>query len=266
MSRHRLVFVAFAVLLLHVSGNSLLAGAPAAGGAPVAAKEVGKTGEAAYVVLGSLVATTVRIMAPADGVVVEVCAKEGDEVKAGDVLVRLDDHREMAALQVAEIEAQSARKDLARLEMMQKAKTISDTEVEHAETAQVAAQTKLLLMREDVANMRIVAPFAGIMAGCEARPRQVVSRGAQLGRLVAAEALKVECVIPESLIPRVRKGQKATVAVSAYPDEAFEGEICFIAPEVDRATATLVVKVQLSKADRRLMPGMTARVAMEFGR
>ena len=255
--------MALMVLLLQVEVFG--AGAAAAGGSQFP-KAVGKEGEGTQTVLGSLVANTIRIMAPAEGVVAEVHAREGDEVKAGDLLVRMDDRRAQAALQVAEVEVKSAASELRRLETMREAKTVAEAEFERAQAVLAVAQAKLVLMRQDLADTRIVAPVSGNLAACDARPGEVVGRGALLGRLVTAEALKVWCRIPESLVARVRKGQKAVVKVAAYPEEVFEGEICFIAPEVDIETATIVVKVQLFKVDRRLLPGMTARVTVEMGR
>ena len=82
----------------------------------------------------------------------------------------------------------------------------------------------------------------------------------------ATGSRKVECRGPETLHPRLRKGQKAAIKSTAYPDEMFDGEICFFAPEVDRDVTSVLAKIQLSKADPRLLPGMFARVTTDLGR
>lgn len=125
----------------------------------------------------------------------------------------------------------------------------------------------------DLQRTRIVAPFAGQVAGIEASQGpnskswpvvgQEVNAGSELMMLVDPDPIRVRVEVIESEISLVRAGRRAAVTFHAYPGETFNGTIEAIDPVVDATRKTLSVTVRLPNSDRRLKPGMFAQVSLD---
>ena len=214
--------------------------------------------------VGNIATTTAEIRAPGDGLVQDVGFKEGDHVKKGDLLFRLDARKAEAALKEAEAQFKAAQADLERSQGLLKSRTISEEEHRHAVAAVEVARALLVVRKRDLEDTRIVAPFSGVMGECDIRAGLFVTKGHVLSTLVEVDELKAEFRAPESLLPRLRAGQKVELTVPAYPERRFTGTVSFIAPQVDPATATILVKARVANVENRLRPGMHASIKLEL--
>lgn len=144
----------------------------------------------------------------------------------------------------------------------------------YAALAELTAQRVALETAElNVARTRVVAPFAGQVAGIDATSgpnsktwpvvSQRVNAGNELMILVDPTPLRVRVEVIESEISYVRAGRRAEVAFPAYPGEIFNATIESIAPIVDATRKTLSVTVRLPNTDRRLKPGLFADVILD---
>ena len=125
----------------------------------------------------------------------------------------------------------------------------------------------------DLARTRIVAPFAGQVAGLEATSGpnskswpvvgQRINAGTNLMMLVDPIPIRVRVEVIESEISYVRNGRRAEVSFQAFPGEVFYGNVEAIDAVVDAARKTLSVTVRLANSDRRLKPGMFAQVSLD---
>jgi membrane fusion protein (multidrug efflux system) len=79
------------------------------------------------------------------------------------------------------------------------------------------------------------------------------------------DPIYVDFPVPEQEAARVRVGQKIEARVDAYPDQPFAGTIRSIEPRVSAETRSLPIRAEIANADRRLLPGMFANVAVEVG-
>ena len=214
--------------------------------------------------VGNIATTTAEIRAPGDGLIQDVGFKEGDHVKKGDLLFRLDARKAEAALLEAEAQFKAAQADLERSQGLLKSRTVSEDEYRHATAAAEVAQAHLIARKRDLEDTRIVAPFSGVMGECDIRAGLFVTRGHILSTLVEVDELKAEFRAPESLLPRLKAGQKVELTVPAYPERRFTGTVSFIAPQVDPATATILVKARVANVENRLRPGMHASIKLEL--
>jgi membrane fusion protein (multidrug efflux system) len=93
-----------------------------------------------------------------------------------------------------------------------------------------AAGAALDLARIDLANTRIVAPFAGIIGNRSVQVGQLVKPGSVLAYLIPVDGLFVEANFKETQIERMRPGQPVDIRVDAYPHSRFEGRVDSFAP------------------------------------
>ena len=237
------------------------------------------------------------VSAQITGTVSEVLIEEGDRVKAGQVLGRLDDTAQRAALAQAQAqwhstqallvqyEAQLAqsRRDVQRDEDLVKRNLVSEQAVEQARTqvdtqaAQVQAQHKQIDVA--AANVRaaqvqldyctVRAPFDGVVIAKAAQVGEIISplsagggfTRTGIGTLVDMDSLEIEVDVNEAYINRVEPGQPVESVLNAYPDWRIPSHVIAIIPTADRSKATVKVRISLDVKDPRIVPDMGARVS-----
>lgn len=205
------------------------------------------------------------------GLVKDVFVKEGDPVKAGDVLVVLDTPDLQFAVTAAEAALRSAQAN-AELQSYGRVKErrngkifwtqlpkefieIADIQVRQAQAAFEFAQSNL-------AQMTLVAPFDGAIASLDVVPGEAVQPGQVVVTLATLDQLQLETTdLSERDITKVSIGDAANVFVEAL-NKSFEGEVMNIAPKADLVGGDVVFKVTIRLAEQpdALRWGMTAEV------
>jgi RND family efflux transporter MFP subunit len=205
-----------------------------------------------------LVAQTVRLQAPADGVVQRILVHSGDRVKKADVLIELDPRRARAALAQAEAKLQMAKAQWQRVVASRgdQNPTVTAGRDEMAAQMQIA-EAEIQLRQQDVEETRILAPFDGAVR-VTAEPGQRVSRAESLGQLTATGDLRIGFNVSERDVSGINVGQPASVQLTAFPDKTFKAKIIVIAPVVDATSGTVEVFARITDPTEGLLPGMNA--------
>ena len=215
------------------------------------------------------------------GTLVYLGVEEGDRVKRGQVIARLEDADVSAALQraggnlrVAEADLKDAKQSLERQRTLLKEGFVAQAEYDAAEARYqrvVAAidAAKFAVKEAEVAvgNTRIVAPFDGTVLKKNADVGEIVAplAGAASSRAAVVtiadmSSLEVEADVSEANITRVSPGQGCEIRLDAYPEQSYRGTVSRIVPTADRAKATVLVKVRFKSYDRRVLPEMGAKI------
>jgi RND family efflux transporter MFP subunit len=237
------------------------------------------------------------VSAQITGTVAAVLIEEGDHVKEGQVIGRLEDTAQRAALAQAQAQLHSTQallqqaqamlaqnqRDVKRDEDLVKRKLVSEQAVEQARTqvetqsAQVESQRKQIDLAE--ANVRaaqvqldyctVRAPFTGVVIAKAAQVGEIVSplsagggfTRTGIGTLVDMDSLEVEVDVNEAYINRVQPGQRVESVLNAYPDWRIPSHVIAIIPTADRSKATVKVRIGLDVKDSRIVPDMGVRVS-----
>jgi RND family efflux transporter MFP subunit len=227
---------------------------------------------------------------------ISLSAEEGNRVKAGQVIARLEGEDTQAAREQAEANLDVARYnlDLTKAELkdatisLQRSKElvakgfVSQSDYDSAEarskkaTAAVEAGEagvkagKAALKSTDVAleYTLIRAPFDAVVLTKNADVGDIVT---PLGAAANAKAsvftiadmgsLQVETDVSESNLQQVRIGQPCEIQLDSLPDMRFRGIVHMIVPTADRSKATVMVKIRFVDKDERILPEMSAKVA-----
>ena len=231
-----------------------------------------------------------KVSSPLVGRVVEVRAKLGDKVAAGQVLLSLESADLGAAYSdfvKAESDFQLSKRNYELAKDLYETKAMSKKDLVQAENDFLKAQAEFRRTRERLLALRVPAeeldkprterlitsrfdlksPLAGT----------VVERNVTVGQMVGADPtqvlytiadlneLQVVAEVYERDLSRVSKGAAVTVTVEAYPDETFSGTIVYVGDVVDPTTRTIKVRCNVTNRDLKLKPEMFAQVRLKVG-
>jgi RND family efflux transporter MFP subunit len=221
--------------------------------------------------------------------------QEGQMVKEGDVIARLENRDVAAQREQAQAQVQAARANLAqgqaelddaqaalkRAQDLARQNFISGSALDTAEARHNKARAAIESLKAQIAvaeaNARVAgvaydqtlirAPFTGIVLTKSANVGDIVtpfsSASGTTGAVVTMadmETLEVEADVSESSIAKISVGQPAEIQLDAYPELRLLGEVSRIVPTVDRSKATLLVKVTFVERDARVLPDMSAKI------
>jgi len=220
---------------------------------------------------------------------------EGSRVKQGEVIARLESRdvaaqRDQAAAGVkvaaanveqARAELRDAEQSLARSQELATKSFISASALDQAvaradksraalksaEASLTVAQANLKVAEVAVDQTLIRAPFDGVVLTKSANVGDNITpfsnaldtKGAVV-TMADMETLEVEADVSESQLARIRVEQSAEIQLDALPGERFAGVVSRMVPTVDRAKATVLVKIRFLRRDPRILPDMSAKV------
>lgn len=202
----------------------------------------------------------VEIKSETEGTVEKVSFVEGQPVKAGDLLLQLDETKFAATANEAEANFKLSQANHERSKQLFHDKLISQQEFDQIAAQFQANQADLDLKRRQLKDARIRAPFEGIISSRSVSPGQVIGKNTTLTWVVDLDPVKVEFTVPERYVGQVRVGQKIEVTVAAYPGRRYVGEVFFVAPFIEPATRTALVKAKIPNEKHELKPGMFANL------
>jgi RND family efflux transporter MFP subunit len=216
------------------------------------------------------------VAAQVPGAVVELNAKVGDRVKAGQVLLRIDaraaDQNAAASdahVLAARASLEVATKDFERQKQLFQKNYISQAALERAESefkstrAQASAQLAQAGAARTQSGFHVVrAPFAGVVAEVPVSLGDMAMPGRPLVTLYDPAALRVTAAVPQSIASQMAAGQLPKVELSGLPDAAswVTPSRVQLLPTVDAATHTVQLRADLPADVVGLAPGMFARL------
>lgn len=216
--------------------------------------------------VGSLRADeSVMIRPEIAGRVARIAFAEGQRVSRGELLVALDDAEYRALVASSASQAKLDAQRLARAEDLYKKKFISSQALDEQRSNTARSLAK---QREDEAKLAktvVYAPFPGVVGLRQVSEGAYVAAGTDIARLDKIDVIKLDFRVPEIYLARLGAGQPLRVAVDAYPDAQFSGQIYAIEPAVDEQTRTVLVRARVGNPDLQLRPGMFARVTLQLG-
>ncbi len=222
--------------------------------------------------------------------------QEGQRVTEGDIIARLENRDVAAEREQAAAQVQVARANLAqgqaeledaaaaykRAQDLAQQKFIAGSALDTAEARYNKSRAAIDTLKAQItvaqANHRaaevafdqtlIRAPFTGMVLTKSANVGDIVTpfsaASGTTGAVVTMadmETLEVEADVSEASIAKITIGQPAEIQLDAFPDLRLLGEVSRIVPTVDRAKATLLVKVKFVERDPRVLPDMSAKIA-----
>jgi HlyD family secretion protein len=239
------------------------------------------------------------VSAKVTGKISEVLVEEGMKVTAGQVLARLDMANVEASSRLAEAQLDAAKSALAetkvlseraerdwkRMSHLAETDVASESELDRAQAEFnslrarlekqqsdiIVAEREIAVLRQQLEDMIIRAPFSGVITTKDAQPGEMVSpisAGGGFTRtgictIVDMQSLEIEVDVNESFINRVKPDQPVEAVLDSYPNWKIPSKVIAIVPTADRQKATVKVRVGFEKLDQRILPQMGVKVAFQ---
>ncbi len=203
----------------------------------------------------------VRVLAEAQRRVVELKVEEGDAVRAGSLLIRLQDDAQRSALNKAEIELRQATREFDRQKSLFEQNLVSEQTYNDAALVFDQAGIAVDDARRNLAYTEVRAPFSGIVTERMVNVGDHVTLNQPLFRIVDFDSIVARIYVPEKELPALATGLETRLTAEAIGGVSFFGSVDRISPVVDPGTGTVKVTVATPRQEG-LRPGMYVEVEL----
>jgi RND family efflux transporter MFP subunit len=220
--------------------------------------------ESSLLLVGNIDASAdVNVVSETQGTVTAVHARVGTKVKAGEVLVEVDDEIPRSNKATAEINFQKAGRDYERAEELYTQNSISAAQLDASRLAMKAAENQLDIARRQLENTRVKSPIAGTVNARFVEVGTMVQPGKAVANIVDIGTLKVRVNVAEREAFQLHPGDKVEITTDVYPGVTFDGIIDNIAAKADEAHTYPVEIIVDNSAQHPLKAGLFARIAFK---
>lgn len=211
--------------------------------------------------VGSLVATNgINLTTEVNGIISKILFQSGQLVEQGQIMIRLDDSVDVAALEALRAERTLAEVQFKRMSELLKKRITSKSEYDEAQARYDAASARVKQQEAIIRRKVIRAPFAGLAGIRRVDLGQFIEAGEAIVSLQALDSIYADYTLPERYLSRLKPGQLVNVKLDAIPDRVFSGEVSAVDSGIDTGTRTLKVRASLANPEGVMRPGMFAQV------
>jgi membrane fusion protein (multidrug efflux system) len=208
---------------------------------------------------------SVTLTASVTAHVAEIAFQDGDQVEAGQVLVRLASAEEFAEQREAQVTLTEQRRELNRIRGLAADGIVPQQQVDQQRSRVEEAEARLAGVEARISDRVIQAPFTGVLGLRRVSTASLVSPGTPVAELDDISVIKVDFTVSERFLGAIRPGMPIEARGVAFADRVYAGRVSAVATRLDVATRTITVRAEIDNADRELRPGMllTTRIALD---
>lgn len=203
---------------------------------------------------------SIVVTAQVQDIVTAVHFNDGDVVEAGQLLVEMEAREQTARVQELKFRLAEANRQYQRLLDLNRQNVASQQQLESQEVVVKEITAALEVAESQLAQKRVVAPFAGRLGVRQVSQGSLLSPGAEITTLDDIATIKLDFNVPEIFFASLQIGQQVSARSDAYPGEEFIGVIRTIDSRVDPMTRAILVRAELPNELLKLRPGMLLRV------
>ncbi len=204
------------------------------------------------------------VIAKVGGEIRQLLVEEGDEVRKGQVLARLDGERLTLELNESEAKLRKLQRDYERNVDLQAKGLISDGDFEKIKFEMEALEAAFNLASLELDYTQIRAPIDGVIAERFVKIGNTISEGEALFRVTSLDPLVAYLHVPEREYRNIAAGQPVGIEIDALRGETIIAAVSRVSPIVDPQTGTFKITVEISDEKRRMKPGMFGRVSVIY--
>ena len=212
------------------------------------------------------------VRAEVGGSVLTVTAEQGQAVRKGQVLARIEAHAASEAVTSAESAVRSqeqalelARRERDRAEKLVSAGAVAERAVEAArnevvrlESEMAGARSRLTTARKTLGDATVAAPISGVVAERPVNAGDVVAPGTALFTIVVPSSIQLEASVPSEALAAIKVGAPVSFEVRGYPGQTFTGRIERVSPTADPTTRQVPIWVTVDNRSGLLVAGLFA--------
>jgi len=202
------------------------------------------------------------VRAEVSGQVVQVLAKEGQMIKKGQVLVKLDDRDYRSRLARIEANYQLARLDYDRYATLAKQRITAASKLDETEARLKDLKAQLNEAKLALGRTRITSPITGRLNELKAELGDLLKKNDIVAQILQFEMVKVVVGVPESDVATVFDLEEADVIIEALGNRKVKGRKTFLSRQPGTLARLYDLELLVDNPDGRILPGMFARVEL----
>ncbi len=212
--------------------------------------------------LGTLTAReSITLTASVAETIAKLHFEDGQRVKAGDLLVTLQQDEEQAALQEQMEFLDEQKREVARLENLARQNQVAQTELDQRRTQAAIARSRIAREKAQIDDRTIRAPFDGVLGLRTVSPGALVEPGQTITTLDDISRMRMDFTVPGRFLRFLKVGQEIEATTAAYID-AFSGKVVAVDSRVDPVNRSIAARAVFENSDGRLKPGMLMQVTL----
>ncbi len=218
--------------------------------------------ESKLVVSGSVIANEEAMLKPESaGKIISLTVKEGSEVQKGQLLAKLNDAALQAQLKKANVQQSLAGEKMNRLKQLLEVKGVSQDEYDVAQTTFTAASADVELIKAQIMETEIRAPFNGIIGLKNISEGNYISTADVIASIQQIDPVKIDFSVPEKYAGVIKAGDSIYIAVEGIKKN-FVGKIYAFDPKIETGTRSLKVRAICNNPKKEIFPGSFAQVTL----
>jgi len=205
---------------------------------------------------------SVDISTKLSNIVTAITFRDGERVKRGQVLVRLDDAQARADVAAAQAALTESESQYNRSRELLDTQALSRSSFEQLEATLKSNRARLGAAQARLEDTVIRAPFSGRVGLRRVSVGTLISPGDVITTLDDTSVIKLDFSVPENFLASVREGLSIRASAPAFPGRSFTGSVSSIDSRVDMNTRSVTVRALLANEDGVLKPGMFLNVSL----
>jgi membrane fusion protein, multidrug efflux system len=229
---------------------------------PVKAEVAHRTDMVAYIETHARLEAERRVVvvSRSTGLVEELLVEEGDRVRQGDILARLDKSETALRVEQVKVNLDQARTSFKRNQALYQRNMVSEADFESVRNQVDNLQVQLREAQLNLEYADIRSPIDGMVMARHIELGDMARGNGELFAVADLDPLITRIYIPERRMRQIAAGQEAQISIDALPDSNFKAQIRMISPGVDPQSGTVKITLEVPKGDGTLRPGMFATV------
>lgn len=203
-----------------------------------------------------------RLASPAEGPVINLRVREGDGVKAGEILLTIGRKTGVDAL-IASLkeELKKEEENLNRTRQLVKSTALPGEQLDIAKASFERVKAQLVRAKETEQDYEVAAPFSGMVSRMLVNEGDFVAPRAGLVEIYEPDTLVLRSTVQERYAARLKKEMQAEIGLDAYPDRRFTGKVTRLYPYLDGRLRTRTIEIRINEPVD-LLPGMFGRIRL----
>ena len=204
-----------------------------------------------------------EITSKTSNLVTAIRFREGEQVKAGQVLVELDSAEARAALAVAEAALAASERQFIRSRDLAASQALSASSLDQIEATLKGNRARVEAARARLADTTIRAGFPGRIGFRRVSVGSLVSSGTVITTLDDSSIIKLDFTVPDTYLFALRPGLSLTASTAGLRGSKFEGKITNLDSRVDPVTRSMFVRAEIPNPNGAIRPGMFMTVTLQ---
>ena len=205
---------------------------------------------------------SVTITSKVTDVVNQLNFNDGEIVKKGTLLVRLQDAEQVAKVTVAKVQVMDHKREFDRISSLVTSQTVAELERDRLQTLIDTARAELEQAQAALQDRHITAPFSGRLGLRQISVGTLATPGTTITTLDDISTIKLDFSVPERFLQDLKPGKSVEASAVAFPEQLFKGKVTSIDSRVNPTTRAVIVRAEIPNPDLKLLPGMLMKVKL----